>query len=131
MVAADAVPNGVVGSVGRPRRRSAHSRRPITLHQHGFQRVMACSVCITHYKSAPSEVSEETQSPDMHQEYTNDSCMDFHRRHVELATEHYCPHGLAAKVRACFQIYAHPQDTVGLHRVLGQRGITVEILSPR
>jgi hypothetical protein len=66
--------------------------------------------------------------PDLRIEYET---LDNEPAHLdlELATEHYRSRNLAQKARAGFSIYARPQDTSNLRRVLDQQELTAEILN--
>jgi len=74
-------------------------------------------------------VDREIQIPDMRLEYANDPDMDIRTLDVELATEHYRSHGLAAKARAGFQIYARRGETDRLRRIRDERELSAAIFS--
>ena len=73
-------------------------------------------------------VNGRVQVPDLRIEYEN-AQGELERIDVELATRHYRPHGLAAKARAGFSLYSHPQDVSRLRRILNDQDITAGILS--
>jgi hypothetical protein len=48
---------------------------------------------------------------------------------LELATRHYRPRGLAAKARAGFSLYSHPEEASRLRRILNDQDLTAGILA--
>jgi hypothetical protein len=73
-------------------------------------------------------VDGTVQIPDLRLEYeTREGTMA--RVDLELATEHYKPSQVAAKVQAGFTIYAPASQTGRLSAALEERGIVAEILS--
>jgi hypothetical protein len=66
--------------------------------------------------------------PDLQIEYENAEGQ-LARVNLELATKHYRPGQLQAKAQAGFTLYAAPQDSDRLRRILNDREITAEILS--
>lgn len=66
--------------------------------------------------------------PDLQVEYENAEGQ-LARVNLELATKHYRPGQLQAKAQAGFTLYAAPQDSDRLRRILNDREITAEILS--
>jgi len=73
-------------------------------------------------------VNGKVQLPDLRIEYEN-AQGELDRVDAELATRHYRPQGLAAKARAAFSLYSHPEDSSRLRRILNEQDITTEILS--
>ena len=73
-------------------------------------------------------VNGKVSFPDLRIEYANQE-MEISRVDLELATGHYHAGHLAEKARAGFQIYARPEDAVGLRRVRDDREIMTAILS--
>jgi hypothetical protein len=66
--------------------------------------------------------------PDLRIEYENDA-HEVERIDLELATREYRSHGLAAKARAGFHLYARHQDVDRLRRVMDQQEITARIFA--
>jgi hypothetical protein len=66
--------------------------------------------------------------PDLRIEYENDA-HEVERVDLELATREYRSHGLAAKARAGFHLYARHQDVDRLRRVMDQQEITARIFA--
>lgn len=66
--------------------------------------------------------------PDLQIEYENAEGQ-LSQVNLELATKHYRPGQLQAKAQAGFTLYAAPQDSDRLRRILNDREITGEILS--
>lgn len=66
--------------------------------------------------------------PDLRIEYET-AQHELGRVDLELATRHYRPRGLAAKAKAGFALYSHPQDAPRLRRILNDRELTAGILS--
>ncbi|MGH9738632.1 MAG: hypothetical protein ACRD4X_08600 [Candidatus Acidiferrales bacterium] len=66
--------------------------------------------------------------PDLRIEYEN-AQGELDRVDLELATRDYRPRGLAAKARAGFSLYSHPEDASRLRRILNDRDLTAEIFS--
>lgn len=73
-------------------------------------------------------VNGKVQLPDLRIEYEN-AHGELERIDAELATRHYRPQGLAAKARAGFSLYSHPEDTSRLRRILNDQDLTAGILS--
>lgn len=73
-------------------------------------------------------VNGKVQLPDLRIEYEN-AQGELDRVDAELATRHYRPQGLAAKARAGFSLYSHPEDASRLRRILNDQDLTAEILS--
>jgi hypothetical protein len=73
-------------------------------------------------------VNGKVQLPDLRIEYEN-AHGELDRIDAELATRHYRPQGLAAKARAGFSLYSHPQDASRLRRILNDQDLTAGILS--
>ena len=65
--------------------------------------------------------------PDLRIEYEN-AQGDLDRVDLELATRHYRPRGLAAKARAGFSLYSHPEEASRLRRILNDQDLTAGIL---
>ncbi len=74
-------------------------------------------------------VSGEIPIPDLRVEYVRENDGEIQRRDLELATDHYRPHGLAQKARAGFQIYARRGDTDRLRRIRDDRELSAAIFS--
>ena len=66
--------------------------------------------------------------PDLRIEYEN-AQGELSRVDLELATRHYRPRGLAAKARAGFSLYSHPEDASRLRRILNDQDLTEGILA--
>ncbi len=66
--------------------------------------------------------------PDLRIEYEN-AQGELSRLDLELATRHYRPRGLAAKARAGFSLYSHPEEASRLRRILNDRDLTAGILA--
>ena len=66
--------------------------------------------------------------PDLRIEYEN-AQGELSRVDLELATRHYRPRGLAAKARAGFSLYSHPEDASRLRRILNDQDLTAGILA--
>jgi hypothetical protein len=66
--------------------------------------------------------------PDLRVEYEN-AQGELSRVDLELATRHYRPRGLAAKARAGFALYSHPEDASRLRRILNDQDLTEGILA--
>jgi hypothetical protein len=66
--------------------------------------------------------------PDMRIEYQT---AELELRHVdvELATRHYRPRGIAAKARAGFSLYSHPEDATRLRRILDEQELSARIFA--
>ena len=73
-------------------------------------------------------VNGKIQLPDLRIEYEN-AQGELDRTDAELATRHYRPQGLAAKARAGFSLYSHPEDASRLRRILNDQDLTAGILS--
>jgi hypothetical protein len=73
-------------------------------------------------------VNGKVQLPDFRIEYEN-AQGELDRVDAELATRHYRPQGLAAKARAGFSLYSHPEDASRLRRLLNDQDLTAGILS--
>ena len=73
-------------------------------------------------------VNGKVQIPDLRIEYEN-AHGELERIDAELATRHYRPQGLAAKAKAGFSLYSHPDDASRLRRVLNDQDLTAGILS--
>ena len=73
-------------------------------------------------------VSGEIPIPDLRVEYLRENQVEIQRRDLELATDHYRPHGLAQKARAGFQIYARRGDTDRLRRIRDDHQLSAAIL---
>ena len=73
-------------------------------------------------------VNGKVQLPDLRIEYEN-AHGELERIDAELATRHYRPQGLAAKARAGFSLYSHPEDASRLRRILNDQDLTAGILS--
>jgi len=73
-------------------------------------------------------VNGKVQLPDLRIEYEN-AQGELDRVDAELATRHYRPQGLAAKARAGFSLYSHPEDASRLRRILNDQDLTAGILS--
>ncbi|MGA7174739.1 MAG: hypothetical protein WBG29_05360 [Candidatus Acidiferrales bacterium] len=73
-------------------------------------------------------VNGKVQVPDLRIEYEN-AHGELDRVDVELATRHYRPKGLAAKAKAGFSLYSHPEDASRLRRILNDQDLTAGILS--
>ncbi|HTS10933.1 MAG TPA: hypothetical protein VMH00_02330 [Candidatus Limnocylindrales bacterium] len=73
-------------------------------------------------------VNGKVQLPDLRIEYEN-AQGELDHTDAELATRHYRPHGLAAKARAGFSLYSHPEDASRLRRILNDQDLTAGILS--
>lgn len=73
-------------------------------------------------------VNGKVQIPDLRIEYEN-AHGELDRVDAELATRHYRPQGLAAKAKAGFSLYSHPEDASRLRRVLNDQDLTARILS--
>jgi len=73
-------------------------------------------------------VNGKVQLPDLRIEYEN-AQGELGRVDAELATRHYRPQGLAAKARAGFSLYSHPEDASRLRRILNDQDLTAGILS--
>jgi hypothetical protein len=66
--------------------------------------------------------------PDLRIEYEN-AHGELDRVDLELATRHYRPRGLAAKARAGFSLYSHPEEASRLRRILNDQDLTAGILA--
>lgn len=66
--------------------------------------------------------------PDLRLEYEN-AHGEINRVDLELATRHYRPRGLAAKARAGFSLYSHPEEASRLRRILNDQDLTAGILA--
>ena len=66
--------------------------------------------------------------PDLRIEYEN-AQGELDRVDLELATRHYRPRGLAAKARAGFSLYSHPEEASRLRRILNDQDLTAGILA--
>jgi hypothetical protein len=66
--------------------------------------------------------------PDVRIEYENERG-ELSRVDLELATRHYRPRGLAAKARAGFSLYSHPEEASRLRRILNDQDLTAGILA--
>lgn len=66
--------------------------------------------------------------PDLRIEYEN-AQGELSRVDLELATRHYRPRGLAAKARAGFSLYSHPEEASRLRRILNDQDLTAGILA--
>ena len=66
--------------------------------------------------------------PDLRIEYEN-ATGELNRVDLELATRHYRPRGLAAKARAGFSLYSHPEEASRLRRILNEQDLTAGILA--
>ncbi len=66
--------------------------------------------------------------PDLRIEYEN-AQGELDRVDLELATRHYRPRGLAAKARAGFSLYSHPEEAPRLRRILNDQDLTAGILA--
>lgn len=73
-------------------------------------------------------VSGSIPIPDLRIEYENDA-HGIERIDLELATREYRSHGLAAKARAGFHLYARHQDVDRLRRVMDHQEITARIFA--
>jgi hypothetical protein len=73
-------------------------------------------------------VNGKVQIPDLRIEYEN-AHGELERIDAELATRHYRPQGLAAKAKAGFSLYSHPEDASRLRRILNDQDLTAGILS--
>jgi hypothetical protein len=74
------------------------------------------------------EVNGKIPLPDLRIEYENaQGALD--RVDLELATRHYRPRGLAAKARAGFSLYSHPEEASRLRRILNDQDLTAGILA--
>lgn len=73
-------------------------------------------------------VNGKVQLPDLRIEYENTQG-ELDRVDAELATRHYRPQGLAAKAKAGFSLYSHPEDASRLRRILNDQDLTAGILS--
>jgi hypothetical protein len=62
-------------------------------------------------------------------EYVRENENEIQRRDLELATDHYRPHGLAQKAHAGFQIYARRGDTDRLRRIRDDRELSAAIFT--
>ena len=66
--------------------------------------------------------------PDLRIEYEN-AQGELSRVDLELATRHYRPRGLAAKARAGFSLYSHPEEASRLRRILHDQDLTAGIFA--
>lgn len=66
--------------------------------------------------------------PDLRIEYEN-AQGELSRVDLELATRHYRPRGLAAKARAGFSLYSHPEEASRLRRILNEQDLTAGIFA--
>lgn len=66
--------------------------------------------------------------PDLRIEYEN-AQGELSRVDLELATRHYRPRALAAKARAGFSLYSHPEEASRLRRILNDQDLTAGILA--
>jgi hypothetical protein len=66
--------------------------------------------------------------PDLRVEYEN-AHGELDRVDLELATRHYRPRGLAAKAKAGFSLYSHPEEASRLRRILNDQDLTAGILA--
>ena len=73
-------------------------------------------------------VSGKIPIPDLRVEYVKENDTEIQRRDLELATDHYRPHGLSQKARAGFQIYARHGETDRLRRIRDDRELSAAIL---
>ncbi len=73
-------------------------------------------------------VSGKIPIPDLRVEYVDENEIEIQRRDLELATDHYRPHGLSQKARAGFQIYARHGETDRLRRIRDDRELSAVIL---
>lgn len=65
---------------------------------------------------------------DLRIEYEN-AQGELSRVDLELATRHYRPRGLAAKARAGFSLYSHPEEASRMRRILNDQDLTAGILA--
>lgn len=73
-------------------------------------------------------VNGKVPLPDLRIEYEN-AHGEINRVDLELATRHYRPRGLAAKARAGFSLYSHPEEASRLRRILNDQDLTAGILA--
>jgi hypothetical protein len=66
--------------------------------------------------------------PDMRIEYQTDE-LDLRHIDLELATRHYRPRGIAAKVKAGFSLYSHSEDASRLRRILDEQELSARIFA--
>lgn len=73
-------------------------------------------------------VNGKISLPDLRIEYEN-AHGELDRVDLELATRHYRPRGLAAKAKAGFTLYSHPEEASRLRRILNDQDLTAGILT--